>query len=105
MRLREEHRALLQDAGLGLNGLRLLDQLFQRPLVNVNLVRDSLGGSSYNTANNLVEQFTALGLLREVTGKQRNRVFRYTPYWGLLQEPEPTVQENVTVQTTESEEQ
>ncbi len=45
-RLREEHRALLQDEGLGLNGLRLLDFLFQRPLVNVNLVRDSLGGSS-----------------------------------------------------------
>ena len=102
--LREEHRVLLQDEGLGLNGLRLLDLLFQRPLVNVNLVRDSLGGSSYNTANNLVEQFTALDLLREVTGKQRNRIFRYTPYWRLLQEPEPTVQESVTVQTTESEE-
>lgn len=101
--LREEHRALLQEEGLGLNGLRLLDLLFQRPLVNVNLVRESLGGSSYNTANNLVEQFTDLGLLREVTGKQRNRVFRYTPYWRLLQEPEPTVQENVVVQTTESE--
>ena len=34
--LQEEHRVLLQDEGLGLNGLKLLDLLFQRPLVNVN---------------------------------------------------------------------
>lgn len=51
-----------------------------------------------------MEQFTALELLREVTGKQRNRTFRYTLYWRLLQYPEPTVRESVTVQTTESEE-
>jgi Fic family protein len=103
--LREEHRALLQDEGLGLNGLRLLDLLFQRPLVNVNLVRDTLGVRSYNTANNLVEQLAALGLLEEMTGGQRNRVFRYTPYWRLLEEPEPGPGQDVTVQTTESAEQ
>lgn len=103
--LREEHRALLQDEGLGLNGLRLLDLLFQRPLININLVRDNLGVRSYNTANNLVEQLAALGLLEETTGGQRNRVFRYTPYWRLLEEPEPTPGQDVTVQTTESEEQ
>ncbi len=103
--LREEHRALLQHEGLGLNGLRLLDLLFQHPLVNVNLVRDTLGVRSYNTANNLVEQLTALGLLEEVTGGQRNRVFRYTPYWRLLEEPEPGSGQDVTVQTTESAEQ
>lgn len=105
VRLREEHRALLQDEGLGLNGLRLLDLLFQRPLVNVNLVRDTLEVRSYNTANNLVEQLASLGLLEEVTGGQRNRVFRYTPYWRLLEEPEPAPGQNVTVQTTESAEQ
>lgn len=103
--LREEHRALLQDEGLGLNGLRLLDLLFQRPLINVNLVRDNLGVRSYNTANNLVEQLAALGLLEETTGGQRNRVFRYTPYWRLLEEPEPAPGQDVTVQTTESEAQ
>lgn len=104
VRLREEHRALLQAEGLGLNGLRLLDLLFQRPLVNVSLVRDTLRVRSYNTANNLVEQFAALGLLEEITGGRRNRVFRYAPYWRLLEEPEPAPEEDVTVQATESEE-
>lgn len=73
--------------------------------MNVNLVRDDLEVRSYNTANNLVEQLAVLGLLEEVTGGQRNRVFRYTPYWRLLKEPEPTPRQDVTAQTTESEEQ
>ena len=36
------------------------------------------------------------------TGGQRFRVFRYTPYWQLLQEPEPMVGQDVPVQTTEA---
>jgi Fic family protein len=101
VRLQEEHRALLQDQGLGINGLRMLDLLFQRPLFNVNLVRDELG-IAFNTANKLVEQMTALGIVEEVTGGQRFRVFRYTPYWRLLQEPEPMAGQDVPVQTTEA---
>jgi Fic family protein len=102
VRLQEKHRALLQSEGLGLNGLRFLDLLFQRPLVNVNLVQESLGVSSFTTANKLVEQLEALGLLEEVTGGQRNRIFRYTPYWRLLEEPEPVAGQDVPVQTTEA---
>jgi len=93
VRLREEHRALLQDEGLGLNGLRLLDLLFRRPLLNVGLIRDELG-VAFNTANKLAEQLEALDLLEETTGGQRNRVFRYTPYWRLLDEPEAAVEED-----------
>lgn len=102
VRLQEKHRALLQSEGLGLNGLRFLDLLFQRPLVNVNLVQERLGFSSFTTANKLVEQLEALGLLEEVTGGRRNRIFRYTPYWRLLEEPEPVAGQDVPVQTTEA---
>jgi Fic family protein len=101
--LREEHRALLQEEGLGLNGLRLLDLLFRRPLVNVGLIRDELG-VAFNTANKLAENLEALGLLEETTGGQRNRVFRYEPYWRLLEEPEAAMGQDVTPQTTESRE-
>lgn len=101
VRLQEDHRGLVQDEGLGLNGLRMLDLLFQRPLFNVNLMRDELG-IAFNTANKLVEQTAALGIVEEVTGGQRFRVFRYTPYWRLLQEPEPAAGQNVPVQTTEA---
>jgi Fic family protein len=79
--LREAHRELIQDS-LGVNGLRLLDLLFERPLVNVNLVKDRLG-VAFATANHLVAQFEAAGLVLEVTGGKRGRIFRYEPYLAL----------------------
>jgi Fic family protein len=104
VRLREWHRTLLHDEELGLNGLRLLDLLFQRPLVNVNLVKDTLN-VAFRTANDLVDRLVALELLKEITGGQRNRVFRYAPYWRLLEEPETAVGEEAPVQTTRAGEQ
>ena len=104
VRLREEHRALLQEEGLGLNGLRLLDLLFRRPLVNISLIGDELG-VAFNTANKLAEQLKALGLVEETTGERRNRVFRYGPYWLLLEEPEVAVEEDASPQTTEARKQ
>ncbi len=85
-----------------MNSLRLLDLLFQRPLVNVNLVQESLDVRAFATANKLVERFAALGLLEEMTGGQRNRIFRYMPYWQLLEETEPAAGQDVPVQTTEA---
>lgn len=82
--LREAHRDLVQER-TGLNGMRLLDLLFDRPLVNVNLVKDSLG-ISFATANNLVGEFERAGLLREITGGRRRRVFRYESYLELFRE-------------------
>ncbi len=82
LELRERDRELAQERG-GLNGGRLLDLLFDRPLVNVNLVKDQLD-VSYATANNLVAQFEEVGLLSEITGGRRLRVFRYDGYLALL---------------------
>ncbi len=70
--------------------------------MNVNLVQEILDVKAFTTANKLVERFEALGLLQEITGGQRNRIFRYTPYWQLLEEPEPIVGQDVPVQTTEA---
>ncbi|MGI8975727.1 MAG: Fic family protein [Thermomicrobiales bacterium] len=83
--LREEHYGLLRNRGAGANEVRLLDLLFQRPLVNVALVRQLLGVTNV-TATRLVDQLAGDGLLDEITGKKRNRVFRYTPYWRLFQD-------------------
>jgi Fic family protein len=73
--LREENHGLLRDRGAGANEVRLLDLLFQRPLVNVGLVRQLLGVTNV-TATRLVDQLASDGLLDEVTGRKRNRVFR-----------------------------
>jgi Fic family protein len=67
------------------NSLRLLDLLFERPLVHVNLVKDGLG-ISFVTANKLVEQLEGLGVVEEITGRKRDRIFSYTPYVALFQD-------------------
>src|SRR5205085_1163618 len=84
--LRERHRQLIQEHALGVNSLRLLDVMFQRPILNVKLARDELG-VAFQTANVLVEQLQHLGLLREMSGAQRNRRYAYLPYLNLFLEP------------------
>lgn len=81
--LREQHRRLILEKRLAPNGLMLLALLFRQPLINVGLVAEELK-SSYQTANLLVSRFGDLGLLREVTGAKRGRIFRYEPYLDLF---------------------
>jgi Fic family protein len=83
--LRERTRNLLQSVNAGMRALDLLDVLFQRPLVNVNLVKDTLG-VAFLTANRLVERFVDMRILDEVTGAQRNRLFRYSSYLSIFEE-------------------
>ena len=100
--LREEHRALSAvTAGVGVAGQRLLDVLFAQPLVTVRYVEDRLG-LSYGGANNLVRAFEPLGL-REVTGQQRNRLYRYDPYLALFEDPAPPIEPERAPEQTRSE--
>ncbi len=101
--LRERHRDLVGDR-TGLNGLRLHDLLFDRPLVNVNLVKDTLD-VSFATANNLVGAFEEASLLTEITGGRRRRVFRYDSYLALLRDDAPSRRNEGQLETTESEQQ
>jgi len=99
--LRERHSALVQERGLQTNGIRLLDLLFERPLVNVKLVKEQMK-VAFVTASKLIEQFDGLGLLKETTGGQRNRRFSYAPYLALFGEEEPRAGPTVSVQKTEN---
>ena len=83
--LRESHRQSVQQHVPGTNGLRLLDLLYERPLVNVNLVSGALG-VTFATANKLVERLVELEILEEISGRRRGRVFSYTPYLMLFRE-------------------
>lgn len=80
--LRERDRILLQQS-LGINGLRLLDLLFEHPLLNVNLVMQHLD-VSFNTASKLLRQAEALHVVQEMTNSQRNRRYRYASYLNLF---------------------
>ena len=90
--MREEHRALIaSDLGRAApNALTLLEKLFERPIVNVNEVAE-LTGTAFATANRVVESLEKLGLLIEITGQKRNRVYSYEPYLQLFQDDETEV--------------
>lgn len=85
--MREEHRLLItSNLGRGAGkGITLLEQLYFRPIVNVNTVMQ-ITELSFARANGLVGQLQGLGLLRETTGRRRNRVFSYDPYMALFRE-------------------
>lgn len=87
--LREEHRALIarEFGHNGAKAIHLLENLYQRPSLNVNDVKMLLK-ISYPNANALVEKFVSNGLLFEVTGQARNRRFLYSPYIALFSELE-----------------
>ena len=99
--LREQHRAIIQARGLGVNGLRLLDLMLQRPVLNVNLVKDNLD-VTFRTAGRLVEQAEHAGLLREITSHRRNRRFVYQQYLALFGPAEDADVEPTPLQTTEA---
>jgi Fic family protein len=89
--LREEHRTIIADhlgraAG---NGHRVLETLYERPIVSVGEVQELIG-TTYPAANSLVARMTDHGILKEITGQVRNRLFRYQPYIDLFSEPSPT---------------
>lgn len=99
VRMREEHRGLIQLQGLGMNGLRMHDLLFHNPMINVRFLEERLD-ITFVTANRLVKQYEALGLLIEVTGGKRNRRFLYAPYMRLFDTPAIEVDHAGPIQTT-----
>ena len=82
--LQEEHRRLVERVQpRSRNGLRLLDHLFQYPVVSANSIARFLD-VSYPTANNLLRLFAEQGILMEAPTKRSDRVFRYQSYLNLV---------------------
>ena len=66
------------------NARTLLVRLYRKPVVSINDVAKLLD-VTHRAANGLVRQFVELGILEEITGFQRNRLFvfrRYTALFG-----------------------
>lgn len=81
LRLRDEHDLGIRD--LPTNASRLLDRLYQQPLVTATSVQHALG-ISWPTANKLLTEFQERHILDEITGQRRNRIYRYSPYLELF---------------------
>jgi Fic family protein len=85
--LRERHRELVTSefgraAG---NGLKILEALYERPFVTISDVQRQLQ-ITYPPANHLVQRFAKAGILQEMTGQERYRIYRYSPYIDLFSE-------------------
>jgi Fic family protein len=98
--LRSHQWTIVQESGLPVNAFRLLDLLYMRPVVDVNLLRNELE-VSFATANKLVQQFEDLGLVEETTGRQRDRIFRFSSYLALFEGDDDAPAAADEVQTTE----
>jgi Fic family protein len=61
------------------NASKLLDYLYQRPIISIADIAEPLEISK-PTANLLVKEFEEKGILREITGYQRNKLFVFERY-------------------------
>lgn len=84
--MRELHRDMIT-AGLGRGAgkaLVLLERLYYQPMVNVPSVM-AITGLTSAPANALVLKLEGMGLLQEMSGRRRNRIFAYAPYMRFLE--------------------
>ena len=89
LRMREEYRNRITEqlGRAAANGHRIMEKLFDHPIVTVAIVREWLDLTPAG-ANNLVNRLVDAGVLREITGYARNRRFRFDPYLRVFEEPE-----------------
>jgi Fic family protein len=83
--LRKEKQGIITGK-LGKNSgpsLILCDELFNRPLITVNAIVE-ITKLSYPNANHLASVFEDLGILKEITGQKRNRIYEFVEYMDIL---------------------
>jgi Fic family protein len=100
--LREQLRRDGQAADVSLNTLKLMDYLFEQPVINVKAAQQWLG-VSFPAAGRIVSDLQNTGILTEITGGRRNRMFRFVPYLDLFADVDETTADRTAVQPTQHE--
>lgn len=86
LELQTKHRNLLWKKKLSSPlAVGILERLFQKPYVSVNDVAKEFS-ISFQAASTLVSQLEGAGILREITGKKRDKRFIYAEYITILSE-------------------
>ena len=81
-----EHRGRIQELGrVSGSALRVHEALSKRPLSTIARLPDETK-LSIPAIRNAVSALVSLGIVRELTGRKRNRVFAYDNYLNLLSE-------------------
>jgi Fic family protein len=84
--LRERYREQFQTARAAARLLQVVDLLFAQPLLTASQVATSLE-VDFSSAQRYVNQLEKAGLLREITGQARNRVYRADEVLRAIEEP------------------
>jgi Fic family protein len=64
------------------NASKLLEYLYQRPIISISDIIEPLDVSK-PTANSLVKEFEEKGILKEITGYERNKLFVFDKYLSI----------------------
>jgi Fic family protein len=83
VQLREQLRDEARAGGVSVNVLKLMDHLLKQPIINVKAASEDLQ-VSIPAANRMINELHDNGILAEVTGGNRNRMFRFAPYLDLF---------------------
>jgi Fic family protein len=73
--LRAAYRERLRSERAAARLLQTLDVLFERPILNIRQLEAALD-VPYRTSQRYIERLEEIGILREVTGQARNRLYR-----------------------------
>jgi Fic family protein len=85
-RMAQGDRRQIQTCGKAAgSALRLHHELLRRP-INSSKTLAQATGLSHVTVNKTLEILTRLGIVQELTGKKRNRIFSYPAYIRILNE-------------------
>jgi Fic family protein len=86
LQLQETHKKRLIATKLSTPyAIALLDYLFEKPHLSIKDAADHLT-TSYQSAKTLVHQLVSLEILKEITGKRRDKRYSYWEYLDLLSE-------------------
>lgn len=84
IKLRGEYEQTIMTFGCRAElGQRLLLYMFSKPIVNISQISKELS-IAFNTANSIIQQFSKTGIVKEITGLSRNRLFVLWNYLDLF---------------------
>lgn len=87
--LRERYRQEFQNQRVAARLLQVTDYLFIRPIFTINGLSDALSELDYQAAARYVKTLEHAGILREITGQARNRVYQADEVLAAILAPQP----------------
>jgi len=87
-RLHARYREQLQSASTAARLLQVVDLLFERPVLQTRQVETALS-INFSTAQRYLDRLLQEGILNEITGRARNRLYRADEILKILDQPSP----------------